>query len=113
MQHFGLAFALAWVVRLEVRPARSRSLDFRTYPSLSRKLPGGFAMKITVETAGIDPDLKAEMQAACDRIARGILPTIDERKAAATIDRRRDENARLFGIQDVTLGAVRQSSDSP
>lgn len=58
----------------------------------------------------MDPALKAEMQAACDRIARGVLPTMEERKAAAArIDRMREENARLFGIQEVTLDAVRES----
>jgi len=65
---------------------------------------------IAVENAGIDPALKAELQEACDRIANGILPSMDERKAAAAeIDRLREDNARLFGIQDVTLDAVRAS----
>jgi hypothetical protein len=67
-------------------------------------------MKTTSETTGIDPALKAEMQEACDRIAKGILPTMEERKAAAArIDRMREENAKRFGIQDVTLDAVRKS----
>jgi hypothetical protein len=67
-------------------------------------------MDTTVESAGMDPALKAEMQAACDRLARGILPTMaDRRAAAARADRLRAENARLFGVQDVTLAAVRES----
>lgn len=67
-------------------------------------------MKTTVESAGMDPALKAEMQQACDRIAQGILPTMEERKAAAArIDGMRVENARRLGIQDVTLDAVRES----
>ena len=67
-------------------------------------------MKITAETPGMDRALKAEMQEACDRIAKGILPTMEERKAAAArIDRMREENAKLFGVQDVTLDAVRAS----
>lgn len=67
-------------------------------------------MKSTADNTGMDPALKGAMQAACDRIAQGVLPTMDERKtAAATIDRLREENARLFGIQDVTLNAVRES----
>ena len=62
------------------------------------------------ENTSMDPVLKADMQAACDRIAKGILPTMAERKAAAArIDRMREDNARLFGIQDVTLDAVRES----
>ncbi len=70
-------------------------------------------MKTTAETTGMDSTLKAEMQEACDRIARGILPTMEERQAAAArIDRMRKENARLFGIQDVTLDAISESRNS-
>jgi hypothetical protein len=70
-------------------------------------------MKATADTTGMDPALKAKMQEACDHIAKGVFPTMEERKAAAaTIDRMRDENARLFGIQDVTLDAVRASRNS-
>lgn len=67
-------------------------------------------MKTIIDNPAVDPALKAELQAACDRIAQGILPTMEERKAAAArIDRMREENTRLFGIQDVTLDAVRAS----
>ncbi len=67
-------------------------------------------MKTTADKTGIDPTLKAEWQQACDRIAKGIFPTMAERQAAAArIDRMREENARLFGTQDVTLNAVRES----
>ncbi len=73
-------------------------------------------MKTTADYTGMDPVLKAELQEACDRIAKiakGIFPTMEERKAAAaTIDRMREENARLLGIQDVTLDAVRESRNS-
>ena len=71
-------------------------------------------MKTIVENPGMDPALKAAMQQACDRIARGIFPTMEERRAAAArIDRLREENARLFGIQDVTLDAGRASRNGP
>ena len=50
------------------------------------------------------------MQQACNRVAKGILPTMDERKmAAARIDRMREENGKRFGTQDVTLKVVRES----
>ena len=67
-------------------------------------------MNATANITGMDPNLKAQMQQACDRIASGILPTMDARKVAAVkIDRMREENAKLFGTQDVTLDAVRKS----
>jgi hypothetical protein len=67
-------------------------------------------MKTVSENAGMDPALKAMLQEACDKIAKGIFPTMEERKAAAAeIDRLRENNARIFGIQDVTLDAVRES----
>jgi hypothetical protein len=67
-------------------------------------------MKTTPEYTGMDPALKAGMQEACDRIAQGILPTMEERKAAAArVDRMREENAKVFGSKDVTLDAVRES----
>ena len=70
-------------------------------------------MKTTAENTGMNLALKAEMQDACNRIAKGILPTMEERKAAAArIDRLREENAKLLGIQDVTLGAIRESRAS-
>jgi len=71
-------------------------------------------MKTTGGITGIDPALKAEMQEACDRIAKGVLPTMEERRAAAArIDRMREENAKQFGIQNVTLDAVRKSRSMP
>jgi hypothetical protein len=76
----------------------------------SQNISRNTTMKTIAENTGMDPALKADMQQACDRIAKGIFPTMEERKAAAArIDRMREENARLFGIQDVTLDAVRQS----
>ena len=67
-------------------------------------------MKTKAENTGMDPVLKAQMQQACDRIAKGIRATMQERKAAAArIDRMREGNAKLFGIQDVRLDAVRES----
>ena len=67
-------------------------------------------MKTIAESTGMDPILKAQLQEACNRIAKGVLPTMEERKAAAArIDHLREENARRFGIQDVSLDAVRES----
>jgi hypothetical protein len=65
------------------------------------------------QTPGMDPDLKARMQEACDRVSKGIPISREERKAAAArIDRMREENAERFGIQNVAVDLVRQSRDS-
>ena len=71
-------------------------------------------MKTASEDTGLDPALKASLQEACDRIAQGIFPTMEERRAAAVqTDHLREENAKLFGVQDVTLDAVRASRNGP
>jgi hypothetical protein len=83
--------------------------DYRNLDTPRRRT----TMKTTAKHIGMNPALKAELQEACDRVAKGILPTMEERKAAAArIDRMREENARLFGIQDITLDAVRESRNS-
>jgi hypothetical protein len=70
-------------------------------------------MQAIAEFAQMDPQLKAEMQEACDRIAKGIPFTKEEReKAAAEIDRLREENAKRFGIQNVAVDIVREMRDS-
>lgn len=70
-------------------------------------------METTTQYTGMNPALKSEMQEACAHIARGVFPTMQEREAAAAeIDRMREENTKLFGIQDVTLHAVRASRNS-
>lgn len=71
-------------------------------------------MNTTADYHGMDPALKAAMQAACDRIVNGVFPTMEARKAAAAqVDRMREENARFFGIQNVNLDAVRASRSPP
>jgi hypothetical protein len=67
-------------------------------------------MKLAQVFTGMDPELKAAMQEACDRIAKGIPFTKQERERAATeIARIREENARIFGVQNVVVDAVRES----
>lgn len=70
-------------------------------------------MNVTEEIAGMDPQLKASMQSACDRIAKGISFTKQEReRATAEIARIRNENAKIFGVQNVVVDAVRESRNS-
>jgi hypothetical protein len=67
-------------------------------------------MKTAEEITGMDPQIKAAMQEACDRIAKGIPFTNEEReRAAGEIARIREENAKIFGVQNVAVDAVRES----
>ena len=70
-------------------------------------------MKTVEAITEMDPILKAAMQQACDRIAKGIPFTRQEReRAAAEIARIREENAKIFGVQNVVVDAVRDSRNS-
>ena len=65
-------------------------------------------MNTTDEATGQDVDV--QLKDVVDRIAKGIPFTREEQdRAAAEIDRMREENAIRFGIQEVTLDAVRES----
>lgn len=70
-------------------------------------------MKTIDQPSGMDPNVKAELQEICDRIARSETFSQEERKAAAAeIDLLREENRKKFGIQKVAVDFVRQSRDS-
>ena len=65
------------------------------------------------DTTGMDPTVKAKLQEACNRVASGEKISKEERKAAAArIDKLREENAKILGIQEVAVDLVRQSRDS-
>ena len=69
-------------------------------------------MKTMDPTTGIDPQMKAQLQEACERLAKGI-PFSDEEKAeaAARMDRLREENRRLFGEQNIAVDLIRETRD--
>ena len=59
------------------------------------------------------PGIKASIQEKCDRIAKGIPFTREEKdRAAAEIDRIREENAKRIGIQNVAVDLVREMRNS-
>jgi hypothetical protein len=68
----------------------------------------------TIETtSGTDLQLKARMQDACERIAKGIAFTREEKdQAAAEIDRIREANAKRIGIQSIAVDLVREMRNS-
>jgi hypothetical protein len=70
-------------------------------------------MIVIEPTSGMDPELKARMCKACERIANGIPFTREERdQAAAEIDRIRDANAKRIGIQNIAVDLVREMRNS-
>ena len=70
-------------------------------------------MKTLNQTNGIPAELMAELQQACERVAKRIPYSKEERQEAARrIDRRREENAKRLGIQNVAVDLVRASRDS-
>jgi hypothetical protein len=70
-------------------------------------------MKTLDQHNGIPADLMAELQQACNRVAKGIPFSKEERmEAARRIDRRREENAKRLGIQNVAVDLVRESRAS-
>ena len=61
---------------------------------------------------GLDPDLKSELQKACDRLAQGIRNPDAARKSRERMARAREELRRRIGIQSIVVDLVRQSRES-
>jgi hypothetical protein len=54
------------------------------------------------------PDVTADLQAVAQRAAQGVLDLEDAQKAAADVDRIREENRRRFGEQAVGVAIIRE-----
>ncbi len=65
----------------------------------------------TTETAGIPPDLAAEIQEALEDLAKDIRRPEKMQAACERMDRLREENRQLFGEQDLAVELVRQTRD--
>ena len=65
------------------------------------------------QISGMDPQVKEELQEACDKLANGIPFTADEKaKARDRINRIREENRRLFGETDIAVPLIRETRDN-
>jgi hypothetical protein len=60
----------------------------------------------TIDSILIPPDM-GDMQEAADKAAKGIRDPEEARKAAATVDRIREENRRRFGDQPIGVEIIR------
>jgi len=69
-------------------------------------------VKFIQENSRIPPELMAELQEAADKLARGERDPEAAKQAAERMDRMREENHRLFGVQDIGIEIIRQIRDS-
>jgi hypothetical protein len=76
------------------------------------KLPRRTHMKVMHEGSCISAELMAELQEAADKLARGERDQGVAKQAAQRMDRMREENRRLFGVQDIGIDIIRQMRDS-
>lgn len=69
-------------------------------------------MKTSTDTGRIPPELLAELQEAADKAAQGVRDPEAMRQACERMDRLREENRKLFGVQDVGVDLIRAMRDS-
>jgi hypothetical protein len=69
-------------------------------------------MKAVRESTCISPELLAELQDAAGRLARGERDPEIAKRAAQRMDRMREENRKLFGVQNCGVDTIRQIRDS-
>jgi hypothetical protein len=69
-------------------------------------------MKIIQENTCISAELMAELQEAADKLARGKRDPEAAKQAAQRMDRMREENRRLFGVQNIGVDIIRHMRDS-
>jgi len=71
-------------------------------------------MKTKEELAGMDPEVKANLQDVLDKMSKGIPFTTEEKDAAlARMDRMREANRQRFGETNIAVELVRQGRDNP
>ncbi|HYV37651.1 MAG TPA: hypothetical protein VE988_18325 [Gemmataceae bacterium] len=66
----------------------------------------------TVEQTTIPPEVMAALRKAAEKASKGIRDPEEMRLACERMDRRREENARIFGVQDIGVEIIREMRDS-
>ena len=69
-------------------------------------------MKAIQENTCISAELMVELQEAADKLARGERDPEAAKQAAQRMDRLREENRKLFGVQNIGVDIIRQMRDS-
>src|SRR6516164_6247140 len=70
------------------------------------------SMSSEPNTAGIPAALMTELQEAAERAAQGVRDLDDMRRAAAPLDRLREEIRRRHGLLDVAVPALHELRDA-
>jgi hypothetical protein len=68
-------------------------------------------MDVNQENTTISPELLAELQEAADKLVRGERDPEAAKRAAQRMDRLREENRKLFGVQNIGVDIIRQMRD--
>jgi hypothetical protein len=68
-------------------------------------------MKTTEKAGDIPEELKTEIRAALDNLARGVRDREAAKKACAHMDQVREENRKLFGERDAAVQIIRESRE--
>jgi hypothetical protein len=68
-------------------------------------------MTVFQGNSGISPELMAELQVAADKLARRERDLEAAKQAAERMDRMREENRKLFGVQNIGVDIIRQMRD--
>jgi hypothetical protein len=69
-------------------------------------------MKAMLENTCIPTEVMAELQEAAHKVARGVRDIEAAKKAAAQMDRLRDENRKTLGVQSSGVDIIRAMRDS-
>jgi len=69
-------------------------------------------MKVLQENAAIPPELMAELRQAAEKLDKGERDREAAKQAARRMDQRREENRKLFGVQNIGVDIIRQMRDS-
>jgi hypothetical protein len=63
-------------------------------------------------SAPVPPEVMAELRAAAEAAAKGMRDPEGMKKAAERMDRRAEENAKLYGVHDVGVDIIREMRES-
>jgi hypothetical protein len=70
-------------------------------------------MKTTETVPGIPEEVKAQLRHTLDDLVKGIRRPDRMKAACERMDRMREENRELFGVQNIAVNLIRETRDRP